>query len=69
MEYAADIVRSVYIYEAINISPMTHLTHCQHADGTDLRTKLAGSEQWCALVNMVMNMQDIKQQTALCKTQ
>lgn len=38
-EYVADIVQSAYIYTAINIGPMTHLTHRQHADGTDLSTR------------------------------
>ena len=39
MEYVADIVQTAYIYTAINIGPMTRLTHCQHADGTDLSTR------------------------------
>jgi hypothetical protein len=36
MEYVADIVQSACIYTTINIGPMTRLTHCQHAEGTDL---------------------------------
>jgi len=39
MEYVADIVQSAYIYTAINIGPMTHLTHRQHAEGTDMSTR------------------------------